>query len=70
MSPETHRRRLRRQPAAKRPLIHRAYTPFDDVELDRIDRWGFTQHIRNRADVVRALVMKALTSEQKANAQR
>jgi hypothetical protein len=68
MSPETHRPRLRRQRAAKRSLIHRAYTPFDDVELDRIDRWGFPQRIRNRADVVRTLVMKALTSEQKANA--
>lgn len=40
-----------------------AYTPFSQQEIELIDRWGFAKHIRNRADAVRALVMKALASE-------
>jgi hypothetical protein len=41
----------------------KAYTPFSREEIELIDRWGFAKHIRNRADAVRSLVMKALASE-------
>jgi hypothetical protein len=43
--------------------VFKAYTPFSLDEIERIDRWGFSKHIRNRADAVRSLVIKGLTSE-------
>src|SRR5262245_7284730 len=41
----------------------KAYTPFSRKELDLIDKWGFVNRIRNRADAVRSSVMKASASE-------
>jgi hypothetical protein len=55
------RRRHQTPEASKRAF--KAYTPFSPKELDLIDRWGFAKRIRNRADAVRSLVMKALASE-------
>jgi hypothetical protein len=37
--------------------VFKAYTPFTPDELEKIDKWGFARRMRNRADVVRALVM-------------
>jgi hypothetical protein len=55
------RRQRQTREAPNRAL--KAYTPFSREEIELIDRWGFAKHIRNRADVVRSLVMKALASE-------
>jgi hypothetical protein len=52
--PQPDRRTLRRKG------VFKMYTPFTPDEIELIDSWGFAQHIRARADVVRALVMKAL----------
>jgi hypothetical protein len=55
-------RRQQQTPEAPKQTF-KAYTPFSPKEIELIDRWGFAKHIRNRADVVRSLVMKALASE-------
>lgn len=55
------RRQQQKSEAPKQTF--KAYTPFSPDELELIDRWGFAKHIRNRADAVRSLVRKALTSE-------
>jgi hypothetical protein len=54
-------RRQQKREVPKRAF--KAYTPFSPDEIELIDRWGFAKHIRNRADAVRFLVMKALASE-------
>jgi hypothetical protein len=54
----------KRQEAPEAPKrAFKAYTPFSPDEIELIDQWGFAKHIRNRADAVRSLVMKALASE-------
>jgi hypothetical protein len=55
--------RGRRQTPEAPKRAFKAYTPFSRKELDLIDKWGFAKRIRNRADAVRSLVMKALASE-------
>jgi hypothetical protein len=54
----------KRREAPEQPKrAFKAYTPFSLDEIELIDRWGFANLIRNRADAVRSLVMKALASE-------
>ena len=36
---------------------------FDDAELMAIDTWGFSQRMRARTTVIRALVRKGLAAE-------
>ena len=45
------------------PLVWLSEAFGDRIEIVLIDQWGFAKHIRNRADAVRSLVMKALASE-------
>ena len=40
--------------------LFKAYTPFTPEELKKIDQWGFKRSIRNRADVIRILVIRGL----------
>ena len=53
----------RQEPPEAPKRVFKAYTPFAPDEIVLIDQWGFAKHIRNRADAVRSLVMKALASE-------
>lgn len=41
----------------------RVGTTFSEEELTRIDDWGFSRRIRDRAVVIRELVKKALEAE-------
>ena len=54
----------RRQPVAKQQPTHRAYTPFDDTEIELIDGWGFERRIRDRSAAIRELVLRALRVDQ------
>jgi hypothetical protein len=47
----------------KRARLFKAYTPFLPEELDKIERWGLTNLIRNRGDAVRILVRKGLEAD-------
>ncbi len=44
----------------------RVGTTFSDEELTRIDDWGFSRRIRDRAVVIRELVKKGLEAERDA----
>jgi hypothetical protein len=55
--------RRRRPNRLKRARLFKAYTPFLPEELDRIERWGFTNLIRNRGDAIRVLVRKGLEAD-------
>ena len=51
----------RARPPSPKKGVYKAYTPFSPTELEQIDNWGFAARMRTRSDVVRALVMKALS---------
>jgi hypothetical protein len=55
--------RRQRPNRLKRARLYKAYTPFLSEELDRIERWGVRNFIRNRGDAVRILVRKGLEAE-------
>jgi hypothetical protein len=55
--------RRQRTNRLKRARLFKAYTPFLPEELDRIERWGLTNLIRNRGDAVRILVRKGLEAD-------
>ena len=55
--------RWQRPNRLKRARLFKAYTPFLPEELDRIERWGLTNLIRNRGDAVRILVRKGLEAD-------
>lgn len=46
----------------------RVGTTFSDEELTRIDDWGFSRRIRDRAEVIRELVKKGLEAERNERA--
>ena len=46
-----------------KPPARRVGTTFSDEELTRIDDWGFSRRIRDRAVVIRELVRKGLEAE-------
>jgi hypothetical protein len=65
-SPRLGRGSSRRGRPRRQEQLRKVYTPFADNELAQIDRWGFAQHIRDRSAAIRALVVKAIASDNTA----
>jgi hypothetical protein len=54
ISMPTQQRGSRRTAAApKQPIIRRIYTPFNDAELELIDRYRFGKMIADRSEAIR-----------------